>query len=131
MLWYFKSITILVKDLKIVENGSSNWILFYDDLFCYVEYSNVEMKLRSSILIIRSDAQNLIVKSCFGCRCYDLNYFEVGIFFHIPWIHYSLESIITNFVENHQFNVILLYFKQFLDNHLFNITYLLITCNVF
>ena len=35
-----------------------------------------------------------------------------------------------NFVKNHQFDVILSYFKHFLDNHLFNITYLHTTCTV-
>ena len=38
----------------------------------------------------------------FGRKLHDLNYFEVGISFHI---HYLLEGIITKFVENHQFNV--------------------------
>ena len=37
----------------------------------------------------------------------------------------SLRASSQNFVENHQFNIIILYFKQILDNHLFNmITYL-------
>ena len=36
-----------------------------------------------------------------------------------------------NIVENHQFNVILSYFKQILESHLFNITYLHTTSTVF
>jgi hypothetical protein len=35
-----------------------------------------------------------------------------------------LRASSQNFMENHQFNVILSYFKPILDNHLFNITYL-------
>ena len=35
-----------------------------------------------------------------------------------------------NFVKNHQFNVILSYFKEILDNHLVNITYFHTTCTV-
>ena len=52
-------------------------------------------------------------------------------FFYIPWIHYLLVVIITNFVGNHQFNVILLYLKNNLENYLLNITYLHTTCIVF
>ena len=43
----------------------------------------------------------------------------------------SLRASSQNFVENHQFNIILSHFKQILDNHLFNITYLYTTCTVF
>ena len=34
-------------------------------------------------------------------------------FFHIPWISYKLRLSSNIFVGNHQFNVILLYFRQF------------------
>ena len=42
-----------------------------------------------------------------------------------------LRASSQNFVEIHQFNMILSYFKQILDNHVFNITYLITTCIVF
>jgi hypothetical protein len=48
-----------------------------------VEYSNVG-NLRFSILIIKSDAQEQMIEYGLGHRFHDLNYFEVGIFFHIP-----------------------------------------------
>ena len=43
-----------------------------------------KMKLGSSILIIKSDAQKQMIEFGFGRRFHDLNYFAVGIFFHIP-----------------------------------------------
>ena len=43
-----------------------------------------EIKLKCSIFIIESDVQKQMVQSGFGRRFHDLNYFEVGIFFHIP-----------------------------------------------
>ena len=36
-----------------------------------------------------------MVESGFGRRFHDLNYFDVEIFFHIPYIHYLLEGVIT------------------------------------
>jgi hypothetical protein len=51
--------------------------------------------LRSSILIIESSAQKQMIESSFGRKFHDLNYFEVGVFFHNPWIHHLLEGIIT------------------------------------
>ena len=42
VVWYTKTIIVLVKGLKIVEKGCLNWILFDDDLYCCVIYSNVE-----------------------------------------------------------------------------------------
>ena len=128
-LRYTKTI-IFVRSLKVVAKRCLNWISFHDDLCCCVEYSNVETQVEIfNILIVKRDAQKQMVESHFGCRFHDLNYFEVGIFFHIPWI--LLEGIITKLCENHQFHVILSYFKQILDNHLFNITYLHTTCTVF
>ena len=91
----------------------------------------LNIKLRSSKLIIKSDAQKQMVEFGFGRRFHDLKYFEVGIFFHKPLIHYLLKGIIIKFVENHQFNVIISYFKQILNNYLFNSTYLHIACAVF
>ena len=51
-------------------------------------------------------------------------------FIFLKFITY-LRVASQNFMENHQINVILLYFKQILDNHLLNITYLHTTCTVF
>ena len=53
-------------------------------------------------------------------------------FIFIEFIIY-LRAPSQNFVENHQFHVILPYFKQICDNHLFNITNLhtICTCTVF
>ena len=42
-----------------------------------------------------------------------------------------LRASSQNFVENHHFNVILLYFRQMLDIHLFKIIYLHNTCTIF
>ena len=50
-------------------------------------------------------------------------------FVFLEFIIYLRESS-QNFVENHQFNVKFLYFKQILDNHLY-ITCLHTTCIVF
>ena len=46
--------------------------------------SSVEIKLRSSILIIKSDVQKQMVDSGSGRRFHVLHYFEVEVFFHIP-----------------------------------------------
>ena len=71
-----------------------------------------------------------MIEYSFGRKFHDLNYVEVGIIFYISWIHYLFEGIITIFVGNHQFDVILSYFKQILDIHLLNITYLHTTCTI-
>ena len=54
------------------------------------------IKMRSSKLIIKSIAQNVMAKFGFGQRFHNLKCFEVGFLFHIPWIHYKLEGTITN-----------------------------------
>ena len=51
-------------------------------------------------------------------------------FIFLEFIVY-LRASSQNFVENHQFNIILSYFKQILDSHLFNITFLHTTYTVF
>ena len=52
-----------------------------------------------------------MVVSGFGCRFHDLDYFEVEYFnIFLEFIIYSRASS-QNFVENHDFNVILSYFK--------------------
>ena len=37
-----------------------------------------------------------MAKNGFGRRFHDLEYFEVGFFFHIPWIRYKFEGTVTN-----------------------------------
>ena len=51
-------------------------------------------------------------------------------FIYLEFIIY-LRAPSQNVVGNHQFNVILSYFKLILDSPLFNITYLHTTCTVF
>ena len=75
------------------------------------------INLRFMRLIIKRNAQKQMSRSSFVCKLHDLNYFELGLFFHIPWLHYTLEVIINFFyflfyVENHQFNVNLSYLKK-------------------
>ena len=64
-----------------------------------------KIKLRSSILIIKCDAQKQMIESYFGHRFHDHNYFEVGIFFHIiiflEFIIYFRASL-QYLVETHQ-----------------------------
>ena len=76
------------------------------------------IKLRSSILKIKSGAQKKMVESGFERRFHDLNYFEVDFFpfTFLEFITYSRASS-QNFVGNHQFKVLLLYFKEFSDIH--------------
>ena len=67
-------------------------------MMTFVVMVNTQMqkiKLRSSLLIIKTDAQKQMAEFGFGRRLHDLNYFEVRNFFHIPWIRYLLEGIIT------------------------------------
>ena len=49
----------------------------------------LNIELRSSKLSIKNDAQKQMVESGFGRRFYDLNNFQVGIFFN------SLNSLST------------------------------------
>jgi hypothetical protein len=67
----------------------------------------------------------------FGHKSHDLNYLEVGIFLIFPNFIIYLRASSHNFVENHQFAVILSYFKKNLNIYLFKITYLHTTCTVF
>ena len=60
-----------------------------------------------------------------------LTIFELKFSFIFLELVIYLRASSQNFGEVHQFNVILLYFKQILDNHWFNITYLHTTCTVF
>ena len=51
--------------------------------------------MRSSLLTIKSDARKVMAKSSSRRRFHDLKYFEARFVFHISWIHYKLEDIIT------------------------------------
>jgi hypothetical protein len=73
-----------VKGLKVVAKHCLNWISFHDDLCYYVEYLNIENQVEILNLIIKSDAQKQMVEYGLGCKFHVLNYFEFGIFFHIP-----------------------------------------------
>ena len=43
VLWYIKVMFLfLVKGLKVLAKCCSNWIFDYYDLYCCVQYSNVE-----------------------------------------------------------------------------------------
>jgi hypothetical protein len=79
-------------------------------VFC-VDTQMYKIKVRSSILVINSDTQEQMVEFALGCRFHDFNYFEVEIFFHIlEFIIYSRASS-QKFVNTHQSDVILSFFK--------------------
>ena len=89
-----------------------NWLFFSCQLASFVVLSIQiqNINLRFMRLIIKRNAQKQMSRSSFVCKFHDLNYLELGLFFHIPWLHYTLEVIINYFyflfyVENHQFNV--------------------------
>jgi hypothetical protein len=42
VLRYTKTISFLVKGPKVVGKRYLNWIVFYDDLYCCVKYSNIK-----------------------------------------------------------------------------------------
>ena len=115
----------LVKRLNEVAECCLKWgFFFHSALFCYVRDSNVDVKMRSSKLIIKSIAQEAMTDSSFGHRFHDLKYFEVGfVFFIILEFFYKLESTITkNSRRKHKFDVILSYFKQVLNNYMINVS---------
>jgi hypothetical protein len=62
---------------------------FFDyDLYCCVEYSNVEYQVEIFKLIMKIDAQNHMIEYDFEHKFHDLNCYEVGILFS-----YSLNSL--------------------------------------
>lgn len=67
--------------------------------------------MRSSKLIIESNARQRMPRFGFGHKFYDLNYFET--FSNIPLIHYTFEVIIKKIIENHQVNVNITCFKLY------------------
>ena len=133
VLWYTKTIRFFIKRLKIVAKCCLNWILLSMATSIIVLDAQIwNIKMRSSKLIVESDAQKVIAKFGFGHRFHDLKYFEVGFFFHVCWIPNKLEGHHCRFfVENYQFNIIWSCFKQIVDNYLFNCTYSHTTCTIF
>ena len=45
VLWYTKTIFVLVKVLRVVAKCCLIWIIFHNDLYCCVEYCNVEYQI--------------------------------------------------------------------------------------
>ena len=72
-------------------------------------------KMRSSKVIIGNNAQKQMARFGFWRKFCDLNYFDLEFITH-------LRSSSNNFVENHQANVILSYFKKHFDSYLLNAT---------
>ena len=70
----------LVKGLKVVAKCYLNWIFFMMTFIVTLNTQMHNIKLRSLILSIKSDAQKQMVESNFGCRFHNLIYFEVGFF---------------------------------------------------
>ena len=101
-----ETIIFLVKGLKVVAICyffNCYFFFFNDDLYCCAKYSNVEIKLRSSILSIKCDAQKQMIEFGFGPRVHDLNYFEVGYSIILEFIiHLRASSqnyvILCNFI---------------------------------
>ena len=100
-----------VKGLSLVAKRCLNWISFHDDLCCCVEYSNVENQVEILMVIIQSDAQKQMVESSFGRRLMTLIILKLDLSFILLGFIFYLRASSKNFVENHQFNVILSYFK--------------------
>ena len=73
-------------------------------MMTFVVVLNTQMwkiKLRSSIFIIKSDAQKQMLEFGFGYKFHDLNYFEIQIFFHILEFIIYLRASSQIFLENH------------------------------
>ena len=125
VLCYTKTIYLLVKGPKVVAKCSLNWISFHDDLYCCVRYSIVDYQVE----IFKTCHQRVMLKSTWLNIGLNINSWPQKILkleiFHILWIHYILEVIITKIYRKPSINVILLYFKHTLDN------YLPTTCTIF
>ena len=111
----------MVKCLKVIAKCSLNWAFSHGALYCCVRHSNIEFECEIFKTYHQYIAQKVMVKSRFRRRFHDCNFFEFE-FLHIPWICYKFDGHITKKNRKHQFNVILLCFKQILDNYMFNIS---------
>ena len=110
----------------------SEFDIFFKLTFIFVLSAQMQnSKMRSSKLIIESNAQKQMIRSSFGRKCHDLSYFELDFSFTLlEFITHSRST--SNFIlENHQSNVILPYFQQIFDNNFFNITTCTPTCIIF
>jgi hypothetical protein len=79
VLRYIKTIIFWAEGLKVVAKRYLTLILFMNSIVV-LNTQMLNIKLRSSILSIKSDAEKQVVEYGFGCRFHDLNYFEVEIF---------------------------------------------------
>ena len=84
------------------------------------------IKLRSSKLIIKCDAQKQMIDFGLDADFMTLNNLNLDYFFII-----CTRASSQIFVENHQLNVIVAYPKHNLGIYLYNIIYLHTSCNVF
>ena len=57
------------------------------------------IKMRSSKLVIKSNAQKQMVIFGFGCKFHSLKYVELGILFPICSIYYKLEGNIKYIIK--------------------------------
>lgn len=81
--------------------------IFYGDLYFCVDYSNAKYQDLILELIIKSNSQKNMARSNFECEFHDLNHFDLDFFF--VFLEFIIHKVIIKlFVENHQFNVILL-----------------------
>ena len=67
----------------------------------------------------KSTAQKVIVDYDFGCEFDDLKYLKLDFVFEFI---VNLRATLQIFREEHQFYVVLCFFKQILDNYVFNIS---------
>ena len=79
MLQYSKTNILFGQRPKVVAKCSLNCMR---SIVVMLNIQNWKIDLRSSILIIKSDAQRQMVESGFGRRCHDLSYFGI-VFFSI------------------------------------------------
>ena len=91
------------------------------------QMSSWDLQYLSLKVILKSKCLSLVLDMDF------MSLTTLKLKFSFIFLEFSiyLRASSQNLVENHHFNIILLYFKQILDNHMFNITYLHTTCTVF
>ena len=110
--WLTKTINLLVKGIKIVAKRCLNWIFSYDNLYYWFNTQIYNIKLRFLILNIKINPQKQMVEYSVGHRFHDINYYEVEIPSHIPWVHCILQSIITQLCREPSIYCNFILFKQ-------------------
>ena len=132
VLLYTKTIIFLVHGHKSSSKG-----LFKLDFFFMMTFVVVlNTQLWKSSWDLQCLSLKVMLKSKWLSMLLDVDFMTLTIsklefsFIFLVFIVY-LRASLWNFVENHQFYVILSYYKQILDNHLFNIPYMHTTCTVF